>query len=120
TLWAPMLALSAPDPATGFPAGTALQPTILVRNVTDKKQSASITLSWRGDSGKGRAKLPGLILAPFETRQIQVSAMQKQLGIPNDAHWALVTLTTSAKPDELIAEASSYDAATRYGMQSPI
>jgi len=43
-----------PNCQAGFPAGTALQPTIFVRNVTAKKQAASITLSWRGDSGKGR------------------------------------------------------------------
>jgi len=120
TLWAPMLPLSAPDAAAGFPAGTVLQPTIFVRNTTAKKLAAGITLTWRGDSGKGRVKLPELSLAPFETRQIQVGAMQKQLGIPSDAHWALVTLTTSAMPDELIVMASSYDVTARYGMQSPI
>src|ERR1700680_2930202 len=114
-----MLALSAPDAAAGFLAGTVLQPTIFVRNVTAKKAAASISLTWRGDSGKGRVKLPELSLAPFETRQIQVGAMQKQLGIPADAHWALVTLTTSAMPDELVAVASSYDATLRYGMQAP-
>jgi hypothetical protein len=35
--------------------------------------------------------------------------MQKQLGIPDDAHWALVSLTTTASPDDVIAVASSRD-----------
>jgi|HubBroStandDraft_2_1064218.scaffolds.fasta_scaffold01560_7 hypothetical protein len=46
--------------------------------------------------------------------------MQKQLGIPPDAHWALVSFTTDAAPDDVIAIASSrnctgaYNAETRF------
>jgi hypothetical protein len=119
TLWAPMLALSTPDPAADFPAGTMLQPTIFVRNTTAQPVRASITLSWRGDTGEGQATLPQLNLAPYETRQIEVDLMQKQLGIPADAHWALVTLSTPAAPDSLMAVAASYDSTGRYGMQTP-
>jgi hypothetical protein len=119
TMWAPMLALQNPDPALGLPKGTALQPTIFVRNTTAKPLPASITLSWRGDSGKGKVKLEDLQLAPYETRQIQVAAMQKQLNIPDDAHWALVMLSSaSAMPDDLIAIATSYDSTGRYGTES--
>ncbi len=119
TMWAPMLALQNPDPALGLPKGTTLQPTIFVRNTTAKPLPASITLSWRGDSGKGKVKLEDLQLAPYETRQIQVAAMQKQLNIPDDAHWALVMLSSaSAMPDDLIAIATSYDSTGRYGTES--
>ncbi len=114
TMRAPMLALPAPDPATGIPAGIVLQPTILVRNTTARNISADIALSWRGDAAKGQVKLPGMQLAPFATKQLQIGAMQEQLGIPNDAHWALVTLTTNALPDDLIAAAVSRDATGRY------
>jgi hypothetical protein len=114
TLRAPMLALSAPDPVLGLPAGIALQPNILVRNTTANKISANIILSWRGDSTKGQVKLPGLDLAPFATQQLQIGAMQGQLGIPNDAHWALATLTATASPDDLVAIASSRDNSGRY------
>ncbi len=121
TLWtmrAPMLALSTPDPALGLPSGTVLQPAILVRNTTSKKISASLTLSWRGDSGKGQTNLPELELAPFATQQLQIGAIQKQLGIPNDAHWALVTLSANALPDDLIALASSRDSSGRYHLET--
>ncbi len=89
-----------------------------MRNTTAQPVRASITLSWRGDSGKGRATLPQLNLAPYETRQIAVGLMQKQLGIPADAHWALVTLSPPAAPDSLMAVAASYDSTGRYGMQT--
>ncbi|HEY6764895.1 MAG TPA: hypothetical protein VI386_08985, partial [Candidatus Sulfotelmatobacter sp.] len=119
TAWAPMLALRTPDPAAGFPVGTTLEPTVMVRNTTANRTSATVSLSWRGDSGKGKAALPELSLSPFETRMLDIGAMQKQLQIPDDAHWALVTLTSPASPDDLIAIAASYDSTGRYGAQTP-
>jgi hypothetical protein len=119
TSWAPMLALQNPDPAAGFPAGTSLQPLVLLRNVTAKKTSANFTLSWRGDSSKGKVQLPRISLRPFETRMVDIAGMQKQLGIPRDAHWALVKFTSTAAPDDLIAVASSFDGTGRYGAQTP-
>jgi hypothetical protein len=117
-MWAPMLALRIPDPAMGLPASTVLQPSILVRNTTAKKVSASITLNWRGDSSKGQVKLPEFDLDSFSTRQLQVGSMEKQLGIPQDAHWALVTLTSSGMPDDLIAVASSQDSVGHYNLET--
>ncbi|MGA2694697.1 MAG: hypothetical protein ABSE92_01465 [Terriglobales bacterium] len=119
TTFAPMLALQTPDPATGFPSGTTLQPMIFVRNTTAKNLNASITLSWRGDSAKGQVALPELNLAPYETRKIDISTMQKPLNIPDDAHWALVTLSATVQPDELIATAVSYDSTGKYGTETP-
>ena len=119
TLRAPMLALSEPDPALGLPLTTLLRPTVLVRNTTSKKVSANISLAWRGDSvGKGQVNLPELQLAPFATQQLEIWAMQKQLGIPQDAHWALVSLTTNAAPDDVIAIASSRDCTGVYDIET--
>lgn len=115
TAYAPMLALRNPDPTAGLPAGTMLQPTIFVRNVTGKNVSAVVTLSWNGASGNGQAKLPTLELAPFATQQLQIGAAQKQLGIPDDAHWALATVST-AEANEVIAVASSADATGKYSL----
>lgn len=119
TSYAPMLALRTPDPALGLPNGTVLEPTILVRNTTAKPVAASITLNWRGDSGRGQVKLADLNLAPFATQQLQIGAMQKQLGIPDAAHWALVTLSTPASPSDLVALASSYEASGKYNLETP-
>jgi hypothetical protein len=117
-LRAPMLALRSPDPAVGLPAGTVLQPTIFVRNTTSKRISAQIALNWRGPSGGGQAKLPELQLAPFATQQLQIGAMEKLLQIPDNAHWALVSLSTNALPDDVIAMASSRDKTGRYGVEA--
>ncbi len=119
TMWAPMLALQSPDPASGFPVGTVLQPNIFVYNPTAKNVSANISLSWRGDSGQGKVALPALHLRPHATQRLEIGSMQKKLGIPDDAHWALVTLTTPASPDDIVAVAASYDSTLRYGAQTP-
>ena|GEM_PF-3364270 len=84
-----------------------------------RQVAANITLAWRGGSGKGQVKLPPLNMAPFATQQLQIGAMQKQLGIPDDAHWALVTLTSRTAPNDVIAIGSSHDASGRYNLQSP-
>ena len=118
TMRAPMLALLRPDPALGLSPNTKLQPTVFVRNTTARTLPAEIELSWHGDSRKGQVKLPELQLGPFATHQLQIWAMQKQLGIPDDAHWALVSLTTTGAPDDLIAIASSRDCSGLYNAET--
>ncbi|HET7890439.1 MAG TPA: hypothetical protein VFL34_02900 [Candidatus Sulfotelmatobacter sp.] len=117
TLRAPMLALRNPDPVLGLPSGTVLHPTILVRNTTSRRTSFSLVLDWRGPSGQGRVTFPVMNLAPFATEQLPIEA-QQQSGIPGDAHWALVSLTGTAAPDDLIAIASSRDSTGRAGIEA--
>lgn len=119
TLRAPMLALSTPDPALAFPVGTALQPQLFIRNTTAKSIDASLTFNWRTDAATGKASGPALHLLPYETRRIDVAALQDGNTLPKQANWASVTLTTNGNPDELVAVAASYDATLRYGAQTP-
>ncbi len=116
TMRAPMLALQSPDPSLGLPRGIALQPTLFIRNTTAKNITADLSLTWRGDSGKGQAKLPQLRLGPFATQQVQIAGEQSLLQIPNNAHWGMVTLTTDALPDDLVAFATSIDSSGRYNL----
>jgi hypothetical protein len=111
-----MLALRNPDPALNLPHGTVLQPIIFVRNTTAKGIVAELALNWRGDSSTGQVKLPELQLPPFATSQLQIGTMRQLLRIPENAHWALVELTTTASPDDLIALATSVDATGRYDL----
>ncbi len=122
TIWttrAPMLALQEPDPALAFPAGTRLQPRVLVRNTTSRVLVANVKLTWRGESKQGVLKLAALQLRPFETHLVDVGALQQSKQIPSDAHWALVEISSPGKPDDLMAIASSYDSTGRYGAQTP-
>ena len=118
TMRAPMLALQNPDPSLGLPRGIALQPTLFIRNTTAKNITADLSLTWRGDSGKGQANLPQLQLAPFATQQVQIGSTLLQIPnkIPQNAHWGLVTLTTDALPDDLVAFATSIDSSGRYNL----
>jgi len=119
TLRAPMLALSNPDPALAFPQGTVLLPQIFIRNTTPKPLDAALRFNWRKDSVVGKALGPQLHLLPYETRLIDVAALQDGTILPQQANWTSVTLTSNALPDELIAVAASYDATLRYGAQTP-
>ena len=119
TLRAPMLALSQPDPALGFPAGTRLQPQLFVRNTTAKSLNVGLRFNWRGDVTTGKASGPSVQLAPYETRRFDIASLQDGKVLPADARWSSVTLTSNGSPDEIMAVAASYDANLRFGAQTP-
>jgi hypothetical protein len=119
TLRAPMLALSNPDRALAFPVGTVLQPQLFVRNTTSKPIDAALNFNWRTDTTIGKASGPTLHLVPYETRRIDVAALQDGKTLPQNAQWASVTMATTALPDEVVAVAASYDQALHFGAQTP-
>ena len=119
TLRAPMLALSSPDPALAFPPGTTLRPQIFVRNTTAKPVDAAVRFNWRAAATAGKTLGPQLHLKPYETRQIDVAALQRGTTLPKEANWTSVTLTTNSRPEEVMAVATSYDETPRYGAQTP-
>jgi hypothetical protein len=108
TLRAPMLALSNPDPALAFPPGTTLRPQLFIRNSTSKPVDAALRFNWRADSASGKAAGPTLRLNPYETRRIDVAALQNSGLLPKQANWTSVTLTTNSQPDEVMAVAASF------------
>jgi hypothetical protein len=114
-----MLALSTPDPALAFPAGTALQPQLFIRNATARPVKAALQFNWRDSTATGKAKGPTATLHPYETRRIDVAALQDGNTLPRNAQWAYVTLTTDAQPGELLAVAASYDKSLHFGAQTP-
>lgn len=119
TLRAPMLALSNPDPALAFPEGTVLQPQLFIRNVTSKPVEAALAFNWRTASATGKAAGPALHLGPYETRRIDVAALQDGKTMPQTAQWSSVVLTTNSLPGEVAAVAQSYDQTLKYGAQTP-
>jgi hypothetical protein len=116
---APMLALSNPDPALAFPAGTTLHPQLFIRNTTAKPTDVALRFNWRTASATGPAPGPALHLSPYETRLIDVTTLQGAGTLPKEANWTSVTLTTTGLPDEIVAVAASYDSSLRYGAQTP-
>jgi hypothetical protein len=119
TTRAPMLALSDPDPTLGFPAGTTLQPKVLVRNTSAKTYTAHIRFNWRSAVTTGKSAPIELKFRPNETRSVDVAALQAQKLLPADAHWAAVIISAPVQPDDLMAVATSYDHSGRYGAQTP-
>jgi hypothetical protein len=119
TTRAPMLALTNPDPALGFPAGTTLQPKLLVRNASSKTFTAHLRFSWRSGTANGKTAPIDLPFTPNQTQTIDVAALQAQKLLPADAHWAAAILSAPVQPDDLLAIAASYDQTGRYGTQTP-
>ncbi len=116
---APMLALSNPDPALRLPAGTTLQPKVFVRNTSGKSFTAQIRFNWWSEAGTGRGKPMELPLKPYETRLLDIAALQSQKVLPSDAHWAAMIISGPMQPNDVIAIAASYDSTGRYGAQTP-
>ncbi len=119
TTRAPMLALSDPDPALGFPAGTTLQPKVLVRNASARSFTAHLRFSWRSATTSGKTTPIDLPFTPNQTQTIDVAALQAEKLLPADARWAAVILSAPVQPDDLLAVAASYDQTGRYGTQTP-
>jgi hypothetical protein len=119
TTRAPMLALSNPDPALGFPGGTTLQPKVFIRNSASKAVTAHLRFNWRSATTSGKSAPLDLAFKANETQVIDVAALQAQKLLPADAHWAAVILSASVLPEELLAVATSYDQTGRYGTQTP-
>ena len=119
TTRAPMLALASPDPGLGFPSGTILQPKIFIRNTTAAPVTASLRFNWRTDAGSGSSAGPTLKLAAYETRLVDVAALETSTSMPAEAHWASVEIVTSGRPNDIMATAASYDSTRRYGAQTP-
>jgi len=90
-----------------------------VRNTTAAPVAADLRFNWRSDANSGSAIGPTLELAPYETRLVDVAALQKNQVVPADAHWASVELTSSGRPNDIMAAAASYDSTLRYGTQTP-
>jgi hypothetical protein len=92
---------------------------VLLRNTTAKTAKINLSFHWRNAVKDGRASIPEITLAPFESHRVDVQALQNFGAIPLDAFWAQVTMTTDTLPNEVMAVAASYDAKLRYGAQTP-
>jgi hypothetical protein len=119
TTRAPMLALSNPDPALAFPAGTTLQPKVFIRNASGKVFTAHLRFNWRSATTSGKSTPLDLTFKPNETQVVDVASLQAQKLLPANAQWAAVILSAPVLPEELLAVAASYDQTGRYGTQTP-
>ena len=119
TTRAPMLALSNPDPALAFPAGTTLHPKVFIRNTTNRALVAQLRFDWRSAAASGKSAPLNLSFKPNETQVVDVAALQSQNFLPLAANWAAIILSAPVQPDDLLAVAASYDLTGRYGAQTP-
>jgi hypothetical protein len=117
-LLAPMMALSQPDQALGFPSGTQLLPRIFLRNAGLAPMRVLTSVNWRNQNS-GTFALPALTLASGEVRTISLSEYEQSGQIPPGATWGTLKLAYTGRSADLVAIAVSYDKDNRYGLQTP-
>ena len=115
-LRAPMVALTQPDPALRFPSGTVFNPYLLLRNASGAPLASVLQLSWRSAAVGGVLSAPMNALGAGETRLVNLA---KTPGLPRNATWAAVSISYNGTSGDLVAEAASFDATGRWGVQSP-
>jgi hypothetical protein len=118
-LRAPMMALSHPDPALYLPPDTVLQPKIFLRNASRQRLTFSGNLRWRTTDKSGTVDLGTTELAPDALTVIDVFQMQQDGRVPKDASWATPTISYTGRYGDLVAIVASYEAAGKYGLQTP-
>ncbi len=119
TIRAPMIALTEPDAALNFPAGTKLNPTVFVRNTTAAPKDVSLMIRWFEGDKSAAVTVPLGPLAANETRALSLRQLQNDGVLPSSAHFAAVHFTYQGDTGDLVALAASYDDTLRYGAQSP-
>jgi hypothetical protein len=82
TTRAPMMALSKPDPALGYPADTTFRPVVFVRNVAVNPITAKLAVNWFSGEQNGVVWSEIKELAPGETRLLDIAEMQSRESIP--------------------------------------
>ena len=118
-LRAPMMALTQPDPSLAFPQGTVLVPHLFLRNAGQSSLPVSVAVDWRSENTLGTYQVPALNLKPGELKTLDLGQLQRAGSIPASAMWSTVRLSYTGKSTDLIPVALSYDASSRYGLQTP-
>jgi len=117
-LLAPMMALSQPDPALGFPSGTVLIPRVFLRNAGSAPARVSVAFDWRTDNRSGNFVIPSFSLLPNDVRVVTLSDYQGAGQVPPDANWGTLKINYTGRRSDLVAVALSYDKDNRYGLQT--
>lgn len=95
----------------GFPAGTTFTPYLALRNLTANAEQVNVTLY----TEQGTAlNTPAQSLQPFESRQVDVSSVLKQLGLKGFSGSLTLTVTHSGGVSDVMSVAGSVDAKGTY------
>jgi hypothetical protein len=111
TIAHPGIMVGAADPMMGFPAGTRFTPYLALRNLTANAEQVNVTLY----TEQGTAlSAPAQSLQPFESRQVDVNSVLKQLGLKDFSGSLTLTVSHSGGPSDVMSVAGSVDAKGTY------
>ncbi len=89
------------DPMMGFPPGTRFVPYAVVRNTTPAPIKLSPVLNYMAGSAPVTRPLHAETLAPFEARQLGLTAMMQALGLSNFNGSINLALNYTGRPGEV-------------------
>lgn len=75
------LMVGAPDPMMGFPNGTRFTPYAVLRNTTPAPLAITPRLNYVAGGEPTSRKLAPIVLAPLETRQLDLATVLRSLGL---------------------------------------
>ncbi|HEX4231077.1 MAG TPA: hypothetical protein VHZ07_20540 [Bryobacteraceae bacterium] len=111
TIAHPGIMVGAADPMMGFPAGTRFTPYLALRNLTANAEQVNVTLY----TEQGTAlSTPVQSLQPFESRQVDVNSVLKQVGLNGFNGSLTLTVSHSGGVSDVMSAAGSVDAKGTY------
>jgi hypothetical protein len=119
TLRAPMIALANPDSVLGLATGARLNPSVTLRNTALRLLSVTPVLNWKTANRAGTIRLPLIALQTGETKPLDISVLQSNGTIPEQAQWASLALNYTGADNDLIGLAVTTDTEGKVVAQTP-
>jgi hypothetical protein len=113
------LMTGAADPMLSFPAGTTFKPYAVVRNISNQPAVITPNLWWMMGGAPGNATLPQIMVAPYQSLNLDLSSFLTHAGLKNfnGSVNLVLDVTASAPRGAVLVSSGSVDAKNTYVFQ---
>ncbi|MGH9481422.1 MAG: hypothetical protein ACRD1L_04965 [Terriglobales bacterium] len=102
-----------------FPAGTSFTPYLVLRNTTTQPLPVRLAANAELDTGPRDLPLGALVLAPYETRQLDMGAILRASPLNGLNGYVNLRTTFAGSPTDLLQESGSVDRSLNYVFEVP-
>ena len=113
------LMTGAADPMLTFPAGTTFKPYTVVRNISSQPAVITPNLWWMMGGAPGKATLPQITVAPYQSLNLDLSSFLTHAGLKNfnGSVNLVLDVTASAPRGAVLVSSGSVDQKNTYVFQ---